>query len=71
MAQIVLGGRDMKYWWLAVTPDELELPLAVAETAQELGKMLGISGNTIMASEFRSAGGRNSGRKFIKVPRED
>lgn len=60
-----------KYLWLAVTPDELELPLAVAETADELGKMLGISGNTIMASEFRGAGGRCSGRKFVKVPRED
>ena len=33
--------------WMAVTPDEYELPVAVADTAAELGKKLGVSKNTI------------------------
>ena len=36
-----------KYIWMAVTPDELELPIAVADTAMELGRMLGLKGNII------------------------
>lgn len=36
-----------KYLWLAVTPDELELPVAVADTAMELGRMLGMKGNMV------------------------
>lgn len=33
--------------WLAVTPDKYELPIAVADTAVELGKMLGLKHNMI------------------------
>lgn len=33
--------------WLAVTPDKYELPIAVADTARELGRILGASGNLI------------------------
>lgn len=32
-----------KYFWMAVTPDELELPIAVADSARELAKMLGLT----------------------------
>lgn len=59
-----------KYIWMAVTPDEYELPLAVADTARELGKIYGITAKTVMTSEFRRENGRDSGRKFVKVPRE-
>lgn len=31
-----------KYLWMAVTPDELELPMAVADTARELTAMFGL-----------------------------
>lgn len=33
--------------WMAVTPDKYELPIAVADTALELGRMLGAKGNLI------------------------
>lgn len=59
-----------KYLWLAVTADEYELPLAVADTSRELGKMLGLSHNTIEVAAYRDVSGKTNGRKFIKVPRE-
>lgn len=36
-----------KVIWMAVTPDKYELPVAVADSAIELGKKLGVSKNTI------------------------
>lgn len=36
-----------EYLWLAVTPDELELPMAVADTAKELSRMLGSKNNLV------------------------
>lgn len=36
-----------EYLWLAVTPDKYELPVAVADTAMELGRMLGMKGNMV------------------------
>lgn len=36
-----------KHLWMAVTPDELELPMAVADTARELTAMLGLKGNMV------------------------
>ena len=70
---IVLGGSYgvKKYIWLAVTADEYELPLAVADSARELGKMVGLSHNTIEVNAWRNVSGIHKGRKFIKVPREE
>lgn len=36
-----------EYLWLAVTPDKYELPIAVADSAAELGRMLGTQGHLI------------------------
>lgn len=36
-----------EYLWLVVTPDRYELPMAVADTAMELGRMLGLKGNMV------------------------
>ena len=36
-----------KFIWMAVTPDKYELPVAVADTALELGRMLGLKGNAV------------------------
>lgn len=60
-----------KYLWLAVTADEYELPLAVADTAKELGEMLGISDSTVENCALRGWNGRISGRRFVKVRNED
>lgn len=40
--------------WLAVTPDKYELPVAVADTAEELGNMLGKTANAIYSSMSNS-----------------
>lgn len=61
----------VKYYWLAVTADKYELPLAVADTAKELGKMVGLSRNTIETCAYRGISGSQKGRRYIKVPREE
>lgn len=54
---------------MAVTADELELPLAVADSARELGTMLGISYETVTTQEYRKVSGKATGRRIVKVPR--
>lgn len=56
-----------KYLWLAVEPDEYELPLAVADTARELGAIYGIRKDTVIDMVSKGKSGKISGRKFIKV----
>ncbi len=53
--------------WLAVTPDEYELPIAVADSAKELADMLGISTPTVKTSVLRHSDGSLTGRRLIKV----
>lgn len=56
-----------KYLWMAVSNDEYELPLAVADTAEELGKMLGIHRITVMTNVLRTESGKISGRRIVRV----
>lgn len=56
-----------KYIWLAVTADEYELPLAVADSAKELGNCFGLSAKTVTNSTLMKYDGSVSGRKFVKV----
>ena len=56
-----------KYLWMAVTADEYELPLAVADTARELGEIYGLKAKTIVSAEFRKVSGKGLGRKYVKV----
>lgn len=44
-----IGRREMIIW-MEVTKDEYELPIAVADTAQELAKMCGTTANNVMSS---------------------
>jgi hypothetical protein len=46
--------------WMKVTSDDLELPVAVADSAEELAEMLGISRATIYASISRWKSGERS-----------
>ena len=59
-----------KYLWLAVTADEYELPLIVADTAQELADKFGITASSVMNCVIRQHGGRQNGYKYVKVPNE-
>lgn len=61
-----------KHLWMAVTPDEYELPLAVEDTARELGNRFNVDANVVMSCVKKERTGKNTGRKFIKVEiRED
>lgn len=42
-----------RYFWLAVTADEYELPLAVEDTAAALARRLGVSEDTVRVMEYR------------------
>lgn len=53
--------------YMAVTPDKYELPLAVCDTAGELGAKFGVSANLIQSSISKNQSGRNRGFKFVKV----
>ncbi len=50
-----------------MSSDRLELPLAVAESAGELAKMLGISVSNVYRSCERRASGKIKGYKIIKT----
>lgn len=65
------------YIYMAVTADKYELPVAVGNTARELGAKLGISADCVRNREHmnRRAGikrlGRITGVKIIKVELEE
>lgn len=55
------------FLWLAVTTDELELPIVVADTAKELGKYLGITENGVFKNKHQKSTGEISGYKVEKI----
>lgn len=56
----------MKKVYMLITQDKYELPLAVADTSEELSKMLGLSSSAVASSICRA---KQSGRKcrYIEV----
>lgn len=52
--------------WMAVTPDKYELPVAVADSAEELGKKLGKTANAIYSS-ICNARKRGHKSQYVKV----
>lgn len=52
--------------YMAVTPDELELPLLVG-TIEEIAKALNISKNTIYSKVWKKCNGKASGYKLVKA----
>ena len=68
----VAKGYDMqRYYWMAIEADEYELPLAVADTAKELGDIFGISKSVVIDAVKDNRSGKISGRKFVKVERNE
>lgn len=57
-----------KYYWMRVTKDKYELPLAVGDTAEELAKLVGVKVATIKRAICRSNECKN--QVFFKIPRE-
>lgn len=56
--------KQKEFLYLAVTNDKYELPIAVADSASELAKMLGLSVYTIYTGVCRGA---KNVRKIVKV----
>lgn len=57
-----------RYFWLAVTADEYELPLAVEDTAAALARRLGVSENTVRTMEYRGKNERYRRTKKGPIP---
>ena len=60
----------MSKLWLAVTPDKYELPLYVADSAQELANILKTTRNNIMTKKHRQHNGKSCGYKVVCVKNE-
>ena len=56
-----------KYLWMVVEADEYELPIAVAGSAKELAKILGVSEDTVTSAASKELNGRCTGRRYVKV----
>ena len=60
-----------KYYWLAVEVDEYELPLAVCDTARELGEIYGVGEKTVIDAVGKNKSGKINGRRYVRVRREE
>lgn len=59
-----------KYIWMCVEANEYELPLAVADTAKELGEMVGSNKHNVITAFLKNCSGRISGTKYVRVLNE-
>jgi hypothetical protein len=57
--------------WIKVTRDKYELPVAVADSVQELSAMTGHSVQTIRSIISRQKHGRIKFSQFIRIPVEE
>ena len=53
-----------KYYWMRVTKDKYELPIAVGDTSEELAKLVGVKAATIRRSNECEK------QVFFRIPRE-
>ena len=57
--------------WLEVTPDEYELPLAVADSVQELARLRGKRAGTIKACVCKREKGKRKRSIYVRVRVDD
>lgn len=60
-----------KYLWMAVTADEYELPICVADTARELGEKYGVTADTVITLARDASSGKIIGKKYVKVRNDE
>ena len=53
--------------WIAFSKDELELPLAVADTYKELAEFLGVTNNFVLKLAKNKRNGKRFGVKKINI----
>jgi len=65
----LIGKRNLFY--MAVTPDEYELPICVRKTSREIAEVFGVTSNCVKSSISHGKSGKTSERKFVRVELED
>ena len=53
--------------WMAVSQDELRLPIAIADTAKELAELLGTTENNVKSSASKNKHGVYKNSQYIAV----
>lgn len=61
----------MKRMWMKVTPDEYQIPLAVADSAEELARMCHVTRGRIYVAAKAWRDGRTKNTSYIDVIMED
>lgn len=56
--------------WLAVEPDEYELPVYVADTLDDLARKYNVAPSTIRVLVARGSDATKKNRKFVNVKKE-
>ena len=59
--------KKLERLYIAVTPDLYELPIAVADTAKELAKMIGTSENSVYSCISKKRSGKKTKFKFLRI----
>lgn len=62
--------QRIQYLYLAVTDDELELPLIVSDTIKELSNKTNISTITIYSSIYKNSVKTRIGMRFRRIKKE-
>lgn len=66
----MMRKRKSKYLWMAVEADEYELPIFIADSANELAERYGVTKHNVEESTYDpNRTGRYRGYKFVKVLR--
>lgn len=61
----------IKKLYMAVTPDEYELPMCVCDTVKEIAEKFNVSRNVVLSSIAHNRSGATTGRKFVRVEIND
>lgn len=59
--------KKKKAVYMLITQDEYELPLAIADSPRELGKIIGVKSRTISTALVKSKKNKKKKGKYIKV----
>ena len=57
----------IKALWLAVTPDKYELPIAVADSAGSLARILKVPEYRVQNNWYKRSSGKYNGQKIIRI----
>lgn len=59
--------RKPKYIWMKISHDKYEFPLAIADTARELGEICGVSTESIVSSSSKVITGKRKWSPYVRV----